>query len=120
METLQGLIYNWTVAMFGSARATSKKERALRFIEEEVELVQALGLNHEEVAAVVNRNYQADVGNVAKELAQTQFTLYPLAESIGEDAEELCRSEFNRVRQYPKEYWEGLMQELAHENPRRF
>lgn len=110
METLQGLIYNWTVAMFGSARATSKKERAFRFIEEAIELAQALGLNHEEVVAVVNRNYQVDAGDVAKELAQTQFTLYALAESIGEDAEGLCRSELSRVRQYPKEYWEARQQ----------
>lgn len=59
------------------------KTRALRFLEEALELVQALGITKEKVLEQVEYTFNRPVGEPVQEVGGTAFTFTALCEAIG-------------------------------------
>jgi hypothetical protein len=94
-EERQRMIYEWVVRVFGTRNAMSG-ERAARFVEEAVELVQAVGLSRERVMAIVDVVYSRPKGDVFQEIGGVGLTLLALAAAVNYSAEvaevaEMCR-----------------------------
>lgn len=91
----------WVTDAFGSECATNTKERALRVLEEAVELAQSLDVTKEEAERVLNRTFTREVGETAQEVAGLQFTLMVLALRLGLNPVVECIRELTRVRGIP-------------------
>lgn len=94
----------WAVSMFGEI-ARDPKERALRFLEEAVELGQAAGISKLELGKILARVYSRPAGNIAKEIAQSRACLDLLAHIVGVDPAAASAAELDRVRSIPKQEW---------------
>lgn len=90
----------WARETFGEEDWT-QRARAIRFIEEALELVQALGLDLPVVLRVAARVYEGPPGTVAQELGGTVVSLCALAEQVGMSLEEAGTEEFQRVLSLP-------------------
>ena len=125
--------YEWAVATFGTV-ATLSHERALRLIEESLELVQAVGLSREDIIKVLDRTYSREVGLIPQEIGQVELTLRCLAHQCGFNVEHECDLEFERVTAIPPEHWEkrhenkvdagtaepiGVLSEMTPNEPKR-
>ena len=95
----------WAVSTFGEI-AEDKEERAMRFIEEAVELVYAIGLTSGTLAKIANRVYGRPRGERWQEVGQAQLTLELLAEVYGINPQLRAAIEFERIQAIPKEEWE--------------
>lgn len=95
----------WAVEMFGDI-ALDRRERVMRFVEEAIELAEAMSLTSSELQAIMVRVYNRPSGNVARELGQCQVTLECLARAIGVDLEDEATKEFHRIQSIPKAEWE--------------
>lgn len=95
----------WAVSIFGEG-AEDGEERAMRFIEEAVELVNAVGLSASVVHAIVERIYTRQKGDRGREMGQAMLTLELLAEAYGIDPSRCADVEFARIQAVPKEEWE--------------
>lgn len=98
----QADIYQWSQNTFGETAALPD-ERALRFIEEALELAQACGLNHKEVMKVAARVYSRERGNKFREFGQAGLTLEALAECHRVDLNDAANHEFKRILKIPQE-----------------
>lgn len=94
----------WAEEIFGPI-ALDPSERALRFAEEALEAVQAIGLSRDAVLKVVERAYSRPAGAVPRELGQCLATFECLARVVGVDADAECSAELARVKAIPKEEW---------------
>lgn len=76
----------WAIRVFGEDDDTpdtaSPLERALRFIEEAAELVQAIGLTEEQAMHVIRHVYSKPVGERFQEFGGVMVTALALAESV--------------------------------------
>lgn len=95
----------WAVDMFGPI-ALDAEERAMRFLEEAIELGHSLGISHVTTQAIVRRVYDRDKGDVCREIGQAHITLEVLARAINVDADAEATKEFQRVQTIPKAEWE--------------
>lgn len=95
----------WAVDMFGRI-ALDAKERALRFLEEGIELGHALFIPQETVEAIIKRVYGRERGDVRREIGQALMTLECLAKAIKVDADDEATKEFYRIQAIPKAEWE--------------
>lgn len=89
-------VLEWAVGVFGPV-ATDRRERAVRLVEEAVEVAQAEGVPLEILERVARRCYSRPVGNVVDELGAVVLTLEALASNIGVDLEEAGDRELARV-----------------------
>lgn len=94
----------WAVETFGPV-AIDPRERALRALEESIELSHALGLTLGDVSAIAERVHARPAGKVSREIGQAMVTLEILAEAIGFSADGEASREFDRVRSISKEEW---------------
>lgn len=94
----------WAAQMFGDI-VYDTGERALRFLEEALELVQTQGLTAERAHALVDRVYGREPGDVFKEIGQAQLTLDVLCENAGYDPYLEAEREFRRILAIPKDEW---------------
>lgn len=77
-DAQQIAILNHCEAVFGEI-VISPHERAMRFGEEAIELLQATGLSSSEVTTLVHYVYGRPVGEVSQEISGTMVTLQALA-----------------------------------------
>ena len=82
-EDLQTRNLNFCLQCFGFGNTFDKRERALRFGEEAVELLQAAGLTKVDMVNLINHVYIKEPGEMRKELANAQLTLLALGASFG-------------------------------------
>lgn len=94
----------WAAEMFGEI-ALEPRERAMRFVEEAVELVHAMGLDATTLQNISTRVYGRNHGYIPREIGQAQMTLEALAEAIGQNAQREAADEFKRVQAIPKSEW---------------
>jgi len=94
----------WAVEMFGPV-AKVRGERLMRFMEEATELAHADGMEYSVLAAIANRVYARDPGDIKKEIGQTQACLETYAENIGESSDQLAELEWRRVQTIPRAEW---------------
>lgn len=94
----------WAARMFG-APATSKRERALRFIEEAVELAHCAGIDSFTLTVIFNRVYakEPNPAEMDKEIGQCRMTLAMLAGIFKIDDDEAFAREWHRLQHIPAE-----------------
>lgn len=94
----------WARETFGDV-AFDPRERALRFVEEAVELAHAIGLDAETLALIMARVYSRPAGAVPREIGQCLATFECLARVLEIDADRECTTELARVMAIPKDEW---------------
>lgn len=92
----QAVVLGWAKRVFGSC-VLSQKERALRILEEAIEVTQAAGINEDTVRRMVDRVYYRSVGNLREEMGGLLVTALAMCEVLGVDGDELERDEMERV-----------------------
>lgn len=95
----------WAVDIFGPI-ALNPDERAMRFLEEAIELGHSLGISQVIINTIVRRVYGREKGDINREIGQAHMTLEVLAKAINVDADDEATREFQRVQAIPKEEWE--------------
>ena len=102
LKDIQQTMREWVISRLGK-RAMNRKERARRFIEEAVELVQSCGLPLSEVTPIVNFVYQKPKGRIGQEIGGVYTTLVTLAEASNCDAHICALMECDRIHSLPPE-----------------
>lgn len=92
-----GRCLSWLRIVFGND--TDKEERALRFGEEALELIQSLGVTREQAADLVTQVFDKPVGETEQELGGVMVTLASLCAVAELDAEQAFETEFDRCEQ---------------------
>lgn len=95
--SLQARVGQWVLKAFGSFIATSRQERALRIVEEAVELAQAEGIWATQVALIVDRVYSRPIGTPRAEAGGVGVTYLAYCEAFGEDHRKLIETELARI-----------------------
>lgn len=96
-DVRQGAIWDWTCGTFGEDACTSK-ERAMRFLEEAIELVQAEGIDIAAINAVLAHVLAKEPGNPVQEAGGVGLTLLAYCESKGFSADDAEAGELVRVK----------------------
>ena len=93
-DNFQDRVQVWVEAAFGSS---SKAERIHRFIEEALELAQALGCSEEEAHLLVNYVFSRGAGEPVQELGGTMTTLAALSAVHGFNMQAAGELELSRM-----------------------
>jgi hypothetical protein len=93
----QILVSKWMVECFGPVISTDKRERNHRFIEEALELVQALHCTKEDVLKLVDYVYDRPAGEPGQEVGGVMVTLAALCMANGLHMVDCGDTELNRV-----------------------
>jgi len=93
----QAKVGAWVRHVFDEATALNVPERALRAVEETIELAQACDLSAETVHRLVDYVYSRPKGEPAKEIAGRLVTVYAAAVALGVDADEELEKELVRI-----------------------
>ncbi len=97
---------DWAAEIFGPV-ASAREERALRFLEEALEVAHAEGFDLHAIDLLITRIWRKDPSRASlpREIGQALVCLEMFAESIGISAEAEATREFERVRSIPKAEW---------------
>ena len=95
-DVRQKKIFDWCKEVFGDVSATPY-ERALRFLEEAIELAQASGVIRDDAIRLAHHVYNAPCGSVDKEAGAVSVTLLAYCESVGLSADDEEQREVARV-----------------------
>lgn len=98
-------VLEWAASTFGDL-ALDTNERALRFVEEAIELAQACGLTEDQLRRVAYRVYSRNPGSPHKETGQAAMTLLALSEWMKIDFDDALIREWRRVQSIPQAEWE--------------
>ena len=105
LNELTNKIVHWIVFSFGWEIFRDKHERGRRFLEEAVELNQAMGVSHEDALRIVNHVYSRPVGKVEQEMGGVGITLLGLCGAMSLDFEALTERELDRVLALPADHF---------------
>lgn len=97
IQKYQSDVKDWCVTCFGEAIATDKTERCYRFMEEALELVQAVGMTKDQVTQLVDYVYERDIGETHQEVGGVMVTLSTLVAANGLNLEECAQQELDRI-----------------------
>lgn len=89
----------WMRKVFPPEIVSNEQERAMRFLEESLELCQSLGLSADKVAKVAEYVYSRPVGEVGQEIGGVMITLACLCETTKWDMMILGEYELDRINQ---------------------
>lgn len=95
--SFQDGVAKWLLECFGPAIAADKTERADRFIEEALELVQSVGYPATRVMSLLSYVYSRPAGEPHQEIGGTMVTLASFCVSHGIDMDEAAKTELARV-----------------------
>lgn len=95
--SLQYKLRTWLIACIGEATLMDPQARALRVLEEAVELAQAAGLPQSKVLEQVQHTYARPPGDISQEVAGVLNAAMLTAECLGEDALHLGSNELKRA-----------------------
>lgn len=96
-EPDQERVARWVRETMDEATLQNVRERCLRFIEEALELVQALGMSREDVLMMVEFVYNRHPGLPNQELAGVMVTALALATAAKLDAFDELHRELDRI-----------------------
>lgn len=96
-QSLQDGLAEWATEAFGAETITDLKTRAMRTLEEAVELAQALGVDEEACHRQVVHTYSRPVGDPAQEIAGVINGALMAAEGLGVDGLLVAEEELHRV-----------------------
>lgn len=95
--SFQARVHPWVIACFGEEVANDRAQRARRFGEEAIELIQAIGGTAEMVRGIVDYVFSREAGEPAQEIGGVMTTLATLSRAIGEDMHACGEAELARV-----------------------
>lgn len=94
----QRLVYDFTKRVFGVESAHDKRERAMRFLEEAMELAHATEtVTKVDVANLINRVFNRPLGDIKQEVGQVQTTLLALCCAYSLSGEQCLENEISRA-----------------------
>lgn len=96
-NNFQDNVKAWAVECFGASVANNKAERVLRFIEEALELAQALELSQEDAHRLVTYVFNRPKGEPAQEVGGTMVTLAALCAVTDLDMQKSGEEELSRI-----------------------
>jgi NTP pyrophosphatase (non-canonical NTP hydrolase) len=96
-DVYQKRIRDWVHSTFGEDAVTNVRERALRLLEEAIELAQACGIRDQTALQLVAYVFSRSPGKPAQELAGCLLTAYAAASALGVNAREELEKELERV-----------------------
>lgn len=100
-ELRQEAAVQWATLAFGPDHVNSLPQRAVRFLEEAVELYQAAGGNLEMAHQLLDFMFARPVGEIEQELGGAGLTLLLVANAAGMSADAAEAKEFRRVLSKP-------------------
>lgn len=93
----QEICRTWGILAFGP-QTTNMTERSMRFLEEALELVQAIRMmDREQAHAMVDYVFDRPAGNIPQEIGGVGVTLFALCECLGMDFDEELHREMVRT-----------------------
>lgn len=95
-DPFQWRVFQWMKECFARPDSLTKEQRAFRFIEEALELVQAAGTSREDVERLVAYTYGRPVGEVRQEIGGVMVTLAGLAQACSVNMEHAGDQELMR------------------------
>lgn len=110
-RVLTRLAFEWAVRSFGIEHVQNRKLRALRLLEEAVELAQAFEVPKDKIMNLVEVVYQRPPGDPAQELGGVMVTTAVLAGTYGSNPEFFFEEELARVLAKPPEHFAQRNQE---------
>lgn len=99
----QSEIKRFVLRTWGKKSMYNLPERALRIVEETIELAQAHGVQPSKLYAVIDRVYSRPLGNATEEVGDIAFTLLAYTEVSGDDLEGILSQRLQRVESIPVE-----------------
>lgn len=100
-----GRVRKWIMRVFGVEVYWNRRERGRRFIEECIELVQAMDISKDDVQQILDRIYSRPVGDVEQEVGGVGITLLGLCGCLGLDFDILTDTELRRIEALPIDHW---------------
>lgn len=97
LQTFQARVQPWMMACFGAEISSDRVERADRFIEEALELVQAGGYTAERAHALVDYVFTRPKGEIPQEIGGVMVTLAAFCLAYGEDMSAAGETELKRI-----------------------
>jgi NTP pyrophosphatase (non-canonical NTP hydrolase) len=98
MKLWQRMAARWSYLVFGEHQSRiTPKIRAMRILEEAIELAQAEGVTGKELRVIAAQVYSKSPGDPMKELGALMVTAANYAEQIGADLEEAFWLEYERI-----------------------
>jgi NTP pyrophosphatase (non-canonical NTP hydrolase) len=85
MHPFQKDVETWVENCFGERIAKDAEERSYRFLEESLELVQAVGISKESAHKLVDYVFSRSKGDIAQELGGVMVTLAALSGAVKHD-----------------------------------
>lgn len=98
----QKKVVRWVTSRLGDA-AMDPHERGMRFGEEAVELLHAVGITEDEVVKLVYHVYKKPVGEIYQEIGGAVTTLLALSDSQNIDMNMATLKEIDRIYVLPPE-----------------
>ncbi len=98
-KTPQARVAVWVREAFSEKAARNVQERALRAVEEIVELAQVAGVTAETLHRLVDYVFGRPPGTAKSEVAGSMVTLYAVAEALSVDADDALEAELVRLQQ---------------------
>lgn len=99
----QQVVLDWTIRAFGH---DTLKQRALRMLEEAIELYQACGLESAQAHCLVDYVFGRPIGNIPQELGGLGVCVLALAERACLSADDCEMEEIERVLSKPIEHFQ--------------
>lgn len=97
IRSFQVRVTKWMGVCFGSRIATARRERVFRFLEEALELAQALDLTADDARLVVDYVYGRPVGEAFQEVGGVKVTLAALCWNEKIDMQDAAFTELERI-----------------------
>lgn len=95
--TFQERVRNWCVECFGKTTADDKPERVWRFLEEALELAQALGATPAEAKSLIEYVFGRPSGEPEQEVGGVMITLAALCAACDIDMTTVAEQEYSRI-----------------------
>lgn len=93
----QRTVIEWAERCFGRKTVRQDDERALRLLEEAMEVAQALDVSQERCVALLDHVYGRPAGTIDREIGGVCVTLLALCEHLGHSADLCERHEISRI-----------------------
>jgi hypothetical protein len=103
MDTVddQKRVRRWLESRLGPNAANNPHERAMRMLEEALELAQSIGVDAIEAELLLNHVYAKPPGDIQQELGGASTTLLACADGCGYILSELFHREMSRIESLP-------------------
>lgn len=96
-ESLQSQVSKWLHTAFDEKTCSDVRERCDRFLEEALELLQALDYDRSRIPILIDYVYGRSKGEVAQEIGGTSITFAALCDAVGIDLRAAAGKELMRV-----------------------